>query len=805
MLAVFVVLLMFSWVIGDSLRSLLGGSGNPGGGRRMHASDVAVQWDDGKLTNQQVEQLVYRRKFLNSFLQQVEIAGTRSAFAAGVDPTQLRVQRLLGAETPQEGVEQSVVQTKLFADAARESGMKISDETLRQYLFQLGRGRVTPQEMRSFVAAMRSRGMNVTIDDLLSALREEMLAKNFINSNQYAFGTVTPQQRWKDWLRVNERVIVEAAAVPTDSFLVDVKDPTDDELKDFFEKYKMRDAQPDRIGTTELPSATPGFRIPRKIDVAFLEANFDSYVTKAEEKVTDEQIAKFYEENKDRMFIKADTSLFEDKPAPKNDSKVDSKTSDKAATDVPEGSASPATTTPANEGKGEATKSDNGAKSNDAPKSDGEPKSGAAPAKDGKQSSVNGLRVLNPFSLTAFLQEEKADTAKADSAKSDGAKGEAAKSDATPPVTSTSPPAIAPPANAAASAADSAALAAPAAPKKPVEYQPLDQVKDQIRRRIAEENAAEELNKLMSQIQGELQVDFEKYLNLVFVAESETKERPAAPKSLTDLAPIAEKYGLKSGLTGPMSYLQLRETPVGKSRVADLNAPLVDWLFSGREPDLYEPRLTVADIDGNRFLMMKTSDTPGKVPELAEVRDEVIKAWKAQKAAEIAEKNAKELAKKAQEAKTPLTTFFTDKPEIKVARTDLFSELTGGDIGIVNGQFARQPYRLSQPDGIVAPGPAFMKEVFSLKDGDVGAVLNNDGTIAYVIRLVEHQPPMGDLRTAYLAEANNWPGLYPMLQGHAQEVAMNLAEDLTTNANIDWKRTPDKIERGDDTESDSGG
>ena len=33
MLAVFVVLLMLSWVIGDSLRTLLGGSGNPGAGR----------------------------------------------------------------------------------------------------------------------------------------------------------------------------------------------------------------------------------------------------------------------------------------------------------------------------------------------------------------------------------------------------------------------------------------------------------------------------------------------------------------------------------------------------------------------------------------------------------------------------------------------------------------------------------------------------------------------------------------------------------------------------------------------------
>ena len=154
----------------------------------------------------------------------------------------------------------------------------------------------------------------------MAALREEMLAQNYMNSNRYAMVTVTPEQRWKDWLRVNERVVAEAAAVPAESLLVDVKDPTDAELQEFYDKYKDREASPEiAYGTTELPSATPGFRIPRKIDLAFIEANYDSYHTKAEEKVTDEEIAKYYEDHKDPMFIKADTGLMEDKGETKDD------------------------------------------------------------------------------------------------------------------------------------------------------------------------------------------------------------------------------------------------------------------------------------------------------------------------------------------------------------------------------------------------------------------------------------------------------------------------------------------------------
>ena len=159
----------------------------------------------------------------------------------------------------------------------------------------------------------------MSIDDIIGALREEMLAQNYMNSNRYAFMTVTPEQRWKDWLRVNDRVIVEAAAFPAEDFMVDVKEPTDAELQAFFEKkdadgvaYKDREASPVLVAGTELPSEIPGFKIPRKIDLDYIEANYDSFLAKAEEKVTEEEIAKYYEDHKDPMFIKADTGLMED-------------------------------------------------------------------------------------------------------------------------------------------------------------------------------------------------------------------------------------------------------------------------------------------------------------------------------------------------------------------------------------------------------------------------------------------------------------------------------------------------------------
>ncbi len=301
---------IFIFVIGDALMSRYSGS-SQASGEALDAGATAVHWDGGKLTNRQLNELVFRRRVLNQFLRNIDMEGTRPSVMAGIDPPDLRVQRMLGPETPQQQVESSVVKTKLLAQAATDAGMKISNETLVNYLNELGRRNVTPAQMRAMVSRHASGGGNLSIDYLLEALREEMLARNYLNTYAYAFQTVTPEQRWKDWSRVNDRVIVEAAAVPAELYLADVKDPTDAELAAYFDKYKERESVPDFYGELELPSASPGFRTPQKVDVQFIEASYDEHLAKAEAKVTDEEIAKFYEENKS-LFPKMNVGLKEE-------------------------------------------------------------------------------------------------------------------------------------------------------------------------------------------------------------------------------------------------------------------------------------------------------------------------------------------------------------------------------------------------------------------------------------------------------------------------------------------------------------
>jgi hypothetical protein len=813
LLVVFGVMIMFVFVIGDALVGYLGGSRRGGGDAARDANAIAVRWDGDSLTNADLHNLVMRRRILNAFIQGVEFAGRQAAIEAGVEPRNLRVEPILGPETPQQHVEEHVVQTRLFAQAARDAGMRMGDDTIVQYLDQLGRGNVSRDHMRAMLSRLQSGNWHVSIDYVIDALREEMLARNYLASHQFAFDTVTPQQRWEDWLKVNDRVVIEAAAIPVERFLVDVPEPREAELVAFFDKHKNREPQPDFFGRMEFPSPTPGFRIPRKIDVQFIQANYDRYVSKLEGEIGDEEVEKYYEENKDPLFIQADTGLI-DESTESDDirSEHEAKTED------------PATDAPGESPNGDATNEASGqdaagaetptkpAATSDASQTDESPSPsppdenapsedvGDETAPDEGDQSARGAASRGPFRLAAFLQEANSEAATEDASESTDAAAEVtddSATDAAAPASESTRSASAEPtpeASEPAGAAPEAPAAAPPAEEKPKQFQPLEDVRDVIRRELAERRAAEQLNELVNNLASQLNAAFNTYFGQVLDAQAEERDPPSPPAGLADLAPLAKEHGLEHGQTGPLSLLEMRDTPVGKSGDSETGAALWQNLFLARDLELYQP-ITTVDIDGNRYVAMKTSDTPDRVPEFAEVKDDVLRAWKQQQAAELALKHADEQVKKAKEAGSTLADFFAAQQPVEVVRTDPFSQYTGGDVAIVGGELQQQPFRLSEPDGIVAAGPAFLRRVFELNEGEVAAVLNHDHSIAYVIRLVEHQNSPDELRSAYLAEANTWPGLRLMIDSHARIAAASLVNDIVKDAGLEWKRPSDQVEQ----------
>lgn len=725
------VVLMFVFVLGDPLSQYLRSHSTGPGGPARSPNAVAVKWNDGQLTNAELGQLVVQRLVVNNFLRTVEGVGIQSAQEAGAEPQPLRVARLLGPENAQQGVEQDVVRTHLMAESARKAGMAISDPYILEYLTQLGRGYVSVDTIRQILSSMQVGGRQTSIDFVLDALRQEMLARNFLASYSYALETELPEDRWRDWLRVNDRVTVEAVALPAESFLLDVKDPTDEELLTFFNEYKDREPRPDTNWGIELPSPDPAFRVPQKVAVQYVMADYNQYLAKVEEQVTDAEIEKFYADNKEHLFQSAGSLLGDEGDLTGKEESQDS------------------TTEPSDEQAVEP-KADDTAPSGDDAKT--------APATNDESSRTS----TSPFRLVAFQEE----------AASGPATGDAA-ADA---------PEASPATDAAAAATD-----APAAAKK---YQPLDEVRDEIRRTIAETKVAEQLSGLISNLETKLDESYTNYFGAKVGAEDEGQEPPAPPAELTDLTQLAKDNNLLYEKTEAATWQQLRDTNVGNSTRPEWGGTPFYAAILSRDYDLYEPVAT-QDLDANRYIAMKTADIPGKVPTLDEVREQVIKAWKLREAGKLALKRAEELAKAANDKGGSITDAIAGDSALKVVKTDPFAFFTVGTVSRETQQV--QSFRLSEPDGIVAGGPEFMEKVFDLKDGEVGAAANHDDSVSYVVKIANHQNSLDELRQDFLKEDYAWYGIPAMARGHYQTALRVLVADFMQSADVDWERDPDQV------------
>lgn len=736
LMAVMCVLLMFSFVIGDPLMQYAnGGSDGPSGGNQ-----VVARWNGGKINERQLEQAVMHRNILAAFQQAVYVVGARDAEADGVQDLGLRVMPIEFPRTREEGVERDVVAMKIFAERAREAGMVVSDKMIVDYLRALGRDRVSNDQMRDILSNMKfSGGQRATISFIFDLLRESMLANNYRRSYLYAFQTILPEERWEDWKTVNERVVVEAAPLKTEAFIAEAPEPTDAELSEFFELYKNRTPSPENLGGVELPSAQPAFATPERVKLAVLRADFNAVVEAVTPEVTDEQIAAFYEANKE-SFIQADRALFgddgllgsddltADEPAEGAD---DAPAGEEAATEEPaaEGAATEPAETETSAAEGEA--SDN-------------PLRGNAPATDAVEEE----------------EEEEEEKPTANEAVSDAAK------------------------------ADDKNL-----------YQPLEEVKEEIRRRLAMNLAVERITEKMNRVKRELEDSFYAYEDeLLRIDEKDTKaKKPTVPAKLTDLKPLAEKEQLELVEVDQASRMELRETPVGGSFTVDAatNSAIPVWYtaFLSEDLPLYQPLLT-RDAEGNNYLTLVTERYPGVTPKLEDVREQVVAAWKREKAAELALKKAEEFAKAASAKGGSLTDFFAGMENSPVAtdyikETDAFAYLT---IGRIAPNSRQVPLQMSQPEPLVAAGPELLKGVFDLKPGQVGAELNHDRSIAYVLRIAERIGSEEELRREFLRDGDRWLGAEALNTQRARTKVMALVGNLLEESGLEWERTPDQLQ-----------
>ncbi len=314
-------------------------------------------------------------------------------------------------------------------------------------------------------------------------------------------------------------------------------------------------------------------------------------------------------------------------------------------------------------------------------------------------------------------------------------------------------------------------------------------------RTLARQKAIERITEQFDALSAKMRTYAADYDRYTVEKGSDPSVRPPA---LLDFAELAQGKDVQPFELKSVSPEQVAKEDIGKSfrSMQSLRGaqavPFVNFAYSDTMPE-FRPEMT-QDNDNNAYLFWRTQLEPPYVPPLDQIRDNVVRAWKMIKARELARKRGEEYAEQVRTLHKTLTELFGSQETLKVTETQPFSWLTFGN---VPAQPGARP-RLSEVEGVDLPGPAFMKTVFGLSADGVGVTLNEPQDTAYVVRLVDFEPSLDELRDAFAREQ---PSRYLAAAFDDQrQIYETWIKDLNAEADVHWIRQADARRAAEDEE-----
>jgi hypothetical protein len=687
-------------------------------------------WKYGTVTQAEIQHAAMLRQMVNhALLTAAEKAGVMTNQTA-------RELQMLFPSDPQQ-----VASAMMLSKKAEQLGLVADDRLVNQFLREITGGKLTDVQISEIINSTQfgNRG-HLTEADVFETLRwglQSIYAQNVFSRSLdrgsrfgygYGFAGDTPADRWNYYCQLNRKATAQIHAVAVADFVSQVADPSDAELQSFYDKYKNQEPNP--------RSKEPGFTQPYRAKFQYFKANYDQMVAEEKPKITDEEIKKEYETNKDRDYLKKKLpdplpSSAEQPEAGKADTTTPP--ADPNATPAPaEGTKS----SPAAETAPTADAKDADTKKADE-KTSGESKEGGKSApSEKKSSSFDRARSLDGEQLaladesllaqnTKGSDEKTPDTKTPDAKTTDGKAADAKSADTKASETTTPD----------AKASDAKTPDAAALP--PIEYEPLDKVADKIRDRLADQKVSERIQKAFEGLMKHLS----KYRTEASAFRAEVGPKPQP----LDIAALAKQYGVEGKETEMISAWQaLDDTDLGKSStfVGYNQIPFIQLAYGypPRIPPIqtFDPKETF-DNDRNAYLWWKVEEEKSKVPHLAEIKPEVVKAWKLIEARKPAQKKAEELAAEVRKAGRPMSDVLTGSA---VATAGPFSWLD---------RDLNQRADISKVSGVTDPGREFMEKVFSLEAGGVGVATNKLENTFYVVQVEKYEPDTADLENGFMS------------------------------------------------------
>jgi hypothetical protein len=740
-----------------------------------------VQTALGDISHEELNKLMMRRNNANNFLrmafEKVNPPRSNNPMFLNYYEQQLRGVLFDFGMNRGDDMSDDVIMGFLLDKEADDMGLSVSDGTVTDYIHKVTENKLSQSEYSDILKTLR-----LTDGQLYDSIRAELRARLAMEM-LLPRANPTPEQYWDDYRKLQVTQTLDVAAIPVDDFLAQAPQPTDEDIRKYYNTWKA---------LPPMAPGAPGLLQPRRARIEFLEADYAEIEKQVAAKpVTDAEVKAYYEEHKqdyrnrpaagsstlsplmqtpnslsDPALTVPATPAMPTLPAlPEPLVPKSPPAKQPTAPDMPASAGSPA---PAPKTPAPTPPNASGSKSTPAPKkSDSNSKSGALnerPARglglDGEMLALadepSARRVQVAYQPTPTQKDPKAEQKKEANQK------KPANGAPAPHPTATSHQPSEPKAPALPRTASGKGEAEP-------EFRPLDDLLQREIRDLILRNRTLEVMKARTQGAYDYMA---KLREQVIPAEIGSEPAMNSEQRSKALADYAAHHGLSYGVTPLLSFTELRDAPE-KYPIAAAAEP-VENPFQNREPvsvlqevfgtpldALFQPA-QADDRDTHRFAFWKVEDVDSHIPALEEpgVREAAIRGWKIETYAQKqAETRAKELADLVRKANKPMAEALvgqtvTKQPKslaVLVVPAPPFSWYTVSSTA-PEGLMPQTTPKLSEVVGVKEAGDAFMKTVFDeMKVGDAKAIPNMGGSVFYVVKVKTRHPENAEELAAFRA------------------------------------------------------
>ena len=748
LLAVFGILLMFTFLITGSVD--FSGSGNEG----VSGESVVATWKKGEFTARELSTNRHGEAIMTNFLATIYQQGAERGGEARA------------SVFPRSASNEGLVRKLILTTEAEKQGIRVDDEAALDYLRRLSGGTVRNNEFPQLLKAVSQGQMSDA--QLMHLVKRELTAQRFITLALSGIIPATPVASWDFYNRLERQVSAEMLPIDVDDFVAEITDPSDEEIADFFDEYKDRHSSP--------MDPEPGFNQRKKLAFQYVCANYSELLTAVESDVSDEEIAEFYELNKDDEFqLGEDNEDAQETSA--DDLEIDGL---EVSSDESAGDDSDAITEPDRAGVTDES-------ANDEPGTD-------EPGTDEPGTDEPGTDDLGTDDLgTDDLGTD--DLGTDDLGTDDLGTDDLGTDDLGTDEPGTDEPGTDEPGTDDLGTddlgTDKPGTDEPGTDKPGTEpkYKPLDEVRDDIRTRLARPLAQAAMEEVLATARNRIQNYYDALIR--WDVDKITNADLPAPE-FPDFADLVEAGQIEFGEIPLVDRFEVEQHDLG--RAYELNVyeggyqqvTFAQFAYSDNLPNYKYREIPAYEID-SKFGFWKTDSQEPRVPELEDIHDEVVLHWKRLQAIDRATAYAQEQAEKARADGRPLAQCDIEIGDRTIIQTGDVNWFTGGSVPLGGGGAPR----LGSIPGVPGVGYDFMKTLFRTNVGEISVAMDVPKNRVYLIRVEAARPDVEVRRDGFLEMGGGLPGVRQLASQDSTRFVSQFINELMDEYGVEWETDPD--------------